>query len=158
MPKITRVSHYWFFGYGTEVNPAVAQSMGLEIHQAMRATLRDHELVFSKPSPMRPGEGLVDLLYTPNAVVEGMLYEVADDGLSVLDRHFMVGRMEYRRKAMAILAEDGDMVSAAIYVGTRTQSGLRPSGAYMSDLIAGAEAQGFPEWYVEKLKSVEVLE
>jgi len=158
MPKVLQVSHYWFFGYGPEINERIVDEMGLEVFQSFKAFLRDYRLVFSCPSPLRPKVGTPDLVASSGCAVEGMLYEIDDGGLSVLDSRFGVGRMIYRRKSIDVIAEDGCMVSAAVYVATRNQVGLLPSKKDLDALVEGAGNRGFSRAYVEELASMDAWE
>jgi len=158
MPKVRHVSHYWFFGYGPEINERVVKEMGLEVFQCLKAFLRDHHLLFSCPCPLRPRVGTPDLVASSGYLVEGMLYEVDDRGLSMLDSHFGVGSMTYRRKSISVVAEDGRMVSAAVYVATRNQAGLLPAKEDLDALVEGARKRGFSKSYVEELTAMDAWE
>ena len=86
------------------------------------------------------------------------LYEIDDNGLGILDEHFMVGFMEYRRKSTQVMVEDGDVATAAIYVGNKRLSGLRPSRQHLDQLIAGATSRGLSAEYIAFLEKIESLE
>jgi len=158
MPKAHHISHYWYFGYGSEINEHILIEMDLAVHQAMKAFLSDYRLVFTNPSPTRPGGGMPDLLYSTGSIVEGMLYEVDDQGISILDAYYRVGHMIYRRKSIEVVAEDGMTLPAAVYVGCRSQVGLLPLRSDWVAMVEGAKKRGMSSSYIQELTAFQCVE
>ena len=131
MPKVLQVSHYWFFGYGPEINERIVDEMGLEVFQSFKAFLRDYRLVFSCPSPLRPKVGTPDLVASSGCAVEGMLYEIDDEGLSVFcaDRCLVVSVFFSGTQALEF---HGSLTLICIYLADPEESACRiekPPGA-----------------------------
>jgi gamma-glutamylcyclotransferase (GGCT)/AIG2-like uncharacterized protein YtfP len=160
----------YYFAYGSNMDSSrlwgrVERGRGQDYAQAVRkaanpqrAILRDYRLSFSKPAARDPTrEGYADILPEPKAKVEGVVYEVPQQVLDILDVCERVP-LDYKEIDVTVaVPSSASQVQAVTYKGVKQTEGLRPSTQYMQHLIAGAIEHHLEAAWVEMLRSVETL-
>jgi len=145
-----------YFAYGSNMSARRMQERGVRFSSRRHATLDGFKLVFNKASS-NPGEGHANIVREEGSVVEGVLYEVDEEGLRRLDECEGYPR-HYDRVVVPVRLDDGRVVEAFTYVAQpdATKDGLRPSRRYLSLLLDGCDV--LPRSYRERLARTETLD
>jgi gamma-glutamylcyclotransferase (GGCT)/AIG2-like uncharacterized protein YtfP len=116
------------------------------------ATLKDNRIAFNKESK-KDGTGKTNILPTQHEDVLGVIYEMSEEQLKILDG--IEGG--YMRIPMPVQFE-GKITEVQTYVASpnRINNDLLPTADYLQKLIDGAKDHGFPQTYQDHLKSFEV--
>ncbi len=106
-------------------------------------------LVFDKIARTPPGAGAGNIIATPGGVVYGILNEMPDAGLAVLDVWEGVARGHYERRLLPVVCTDtGATVEAVAYVALKVGKGLKPTREYLGHFLAGGDLlpTDYREW------------
>jgi hypothetical protein len=157
----------WYFAYGSNLNArAVSEWCRHFGHRAPNlksgrsAVLDNYRLGFSIYSEYWGG-GIADIVYDPGKYVSGVLFDLSESDLSVLDlkvqRKVEAGKELgiYRRieTKVAPLGK-GEPVQAVSYQGTSGERyHIPPTQHYMDLLIQGAYAYGLSMMWISYLQS-----
>ena len=129
----------WYFAYGSNMNPARMQARGLMVLEALAGHLPNYRLCFNKRAADRaPGRAYANIQHARDALVEGVLYRLADaDEIAKLD-HFEGTPVYYSRECLPIVTAQG-VQAAWVYVANPAfrEEGLLPSADYLAHLLAG---------------------
>lgn len=158
----------WYFAYGSNLNSkAVAEWCRHYGHRApvlkpgKPAVLDNYRLCFPIYSEYWGG-GIADIVYDPGKYVPGVLFDLSDADLKVLDQK--VGRKcdsagretgTYKRIEVKVapLAR-GEKVAAFTYQGTNVDRfHIPPTQHYMDLLVQGAYGFGLSIMWISYLKS-----
>ena len=130
---------FYYFAYGSNMNPARMQARGLVFSAAESARLPGYRLAFNKRSHCTPGVAYANVVHSSYGVVEGVLYALANlDALNIMDG-FEGTPVRYSRECMTVQTATGAK-SAWIYVANPAyvEAGLLPESNYLNHLLAGA--------------------
>ncbi len=111
-----------------------------------RARLLDKRMVCNKKS--KDSSGKANLIDSPGNVVWGVLYEIDSAELGNLDK----AERSYKRKALQVLNEQGDTISAEVYISTKITTDPTPYDWYKNLILQGAQEHQLPGDYVEYLQ------
>lgn len=133
------------FAYGSNLNLADFNSW-CEKHGKpenllkfkMTGLLPDHELAFSYRSESRNG-GVLDVRPCKGQVVQGVLFEVGEEGLQALDQKEGVGIHCYERIPVQVIDSRGNIIDAITYrvCKNKTRDYVKPSREYLKIVRAG---------------------
>ncbi len=156
-----------YFAYGSNLDPAqmVERCPGHRVVGV--ATLFDHRLQFRGHSEDWGG-AVATLVPSHGSAVWGMIYDLSEENLEVLDRYegFRAPgdqHNQYERVWVTVeLVRPLDdsvprRVRAQTYLGRHGEAGV-PSRRYLETILAGARARGLPEDYVERLDATATAE
>jgi gamma-glutamylcyclotransferase (GGCT)/AIG2-like uncharacterized protein YtfP len=115
------------------------------------ARLPDYELAFVWDSPGWGG-GVATVIPASGREVWGVLWDLTDEHIEILDRYEGVAIGAYARAHMDV-ETDGGVVHGLIYLATDTRQ-KKPSGRYVDALVRGARAFSLPAHYVEQLRAM----
>ncbi|NIQ16681.1 MAG: hypothetical protein GTO02_20540 [Candidatus Dadabacteria bacterium] len=112
------------------------KSRGVLFYLKKKAYIREFSFKFNKISHDNPGEGYANIVYSENSIVEGLLYEISEDGLYKLDK-YENHPIEYRRELVKVQIHNKSVKSAHVYVANDeyTRDDLLPSSMYISHLL-----------------------
>jgi hypothetical protein len=155
-----------YFAYGSNLNPDQMRVRAPGHQVVGMAVLREHRLAFPLYSNDWGG-GVASIQPLHGGTVWGMLYEVSEEDLAVLDRYegFRAAGDQhnlYDRLNMTVdvtRPDDGSVprrVRAALYVA-RPSNPSPPSRRYLDTILAGARHHHLPEEYVTALANHPVL-
>lgn len=123
------------------------------------AVLEGYRLVFDKPNLKNPKEGLPNLREEDGAEAFGVVFEVPEKQLAMLDGFF--GGYEQRKLRAGVLPADegGETtgVTATAWVARRTGRDLLPAYEAIEATLAGMEENGAPARFSEALTDMETL-
>lgn len=142
-----------YFAYGSNMS---SQRIGRRINSArklVQARLDAHRLVFHKVS--LDGSGKCDIHATELSedYVLGVVYEISAEDKLILDGYEGVGS-GYEVKQVCVTDQDGQKLECFAYYATHIDSAFRPYHWYKEHVLRGAEQQGFPVDYLEKIQSI----
>ncbi|SFK18851.1 AIG2-like family protein [Methylocapsa palsarum] len=95
--------------------------------------------------------GYASIARDANAVVHGVLYQLALSDMGPLDRYEEVHNGLYAKITQPVFREKGGPVRALIYVGRESRAG-RPAKGYLEAVAAAARAANLPPPYIEFLE------
>ncbi|RZA25508.1 MAG: hypothetical protein EOP10_06635 [Proteobacteria bacterium] len=148
---------FYYFGYGSNMNPLALKAKGVDPLSAEPAILSGWQLTFNVPDFFLIEGGTGNIVPSAKDDVHGMLYSCREEAAEILDRLEAVG-VNYKRTKVAVTSYSGQMVSAHVYVGLsdKIEQGYQPSRRYLNILVRGAEISGISPSYVKRLRALEV--
>lgn len=132
------MSSQFYFAYGSNMNPARMQARELHFRSAHRAHLPGYELCFNKQSHSRPEVAYANIRPASGAVVEGVLYQLADT-TAVAGMDVYEGTpVRYSRECVHVWC-DNRPVPAWVYMANPAyiNNSLLPEERYLAHLLAG---------------------
>ncbi|MFQ5882659.1 MAG: gamma-glutamylcyclotransferase family protein [Candidatus Methylomirabilales bacterium] len=144
-----------YFAYGSNMERVWFKKRCPGAKFASAAKLQDCDITFARSSAMWGG-GTADLKPAPGRVVEGVLWEIAEQDLKILDQYEGVPS-DYVRKTVTVETKDGKKVQACAYFVTHPGGYRPPSKRYMRLLLQGAEEHGLSDEYVMRLEAIKTV-
>jgi cation transport regulator ChaC len=146
-----------YFAYGSNMDPDRMRVRGVNFLKREHAILEGWRLEFNKVSSRNSKEGYANIVRDENGIVEGVLYDIADSDLKILDRYEGYPS-HYERIKVVVRMDDGEMVEAITYVAKpdKVREGLKPSKEYLNHLLKGCDL--LSEEYCRKLRKLETLD
>jgi cation transport regulator ChaC len=120
------------------------------------ASLRNYDLRFHKVG--RDGTGKCDSYATGNSedVVWGVVFEINKAEKHVLDEKESLG-YGYDEKVVELTTSSGETMTAFTYCAILIDPQLKPFRWYTHHVLTGAEENGLPGEYIEKILQVESI-
>ena len=146
-----------YFAYGSNMDPDRMRERGVNFLKREHAILEGWRLEFNKVSSRNPEEGYANIVKDENSVVEGILYEIDDLDLKILDRYEGYPS-HYERIKVVVRMDNGENVEAVTYIAKpdKVKDGLKPSREYLNHLLKGCDL--LSEEYCRKLRKWETLD
>jgi cation transport regulator ChaC len=141
-----------YFAYGSNCNPAVMEKKGVQFTSRQHALLPGYRLLFNKKAlrqRLPPDVGFANVNEDPDGTVEGVLYDIVDDHLALLDESERYPD-HYTRIEITVQTKDA-MVPCTTYQACpdKIADGLKPSRNYLNHILS---AKDFLSWqYFEAL-------
>lgn len=144
----------YYFAYGSNLLFARLHARTPSIMNMGIGYLPSHRLSFDKPG--RDGSGKCGIEAVEGAeFIFGVLYEMDRAEKPLLDEIEGSGH-DYVDKPVVVNSGDGP-VNAFTYYPTRLDQSLKPYDWYKAFVLEGAIENGFPEHYIEYIRSVECM-
>jgi len=136
-----------YFAYGSNCNPAIMRRKVVEFKDRKMAVLADYQIRFNKKAlreRVPPGIGFANINVQPGAKVEGVLYEIVEEHLDLLDDSERYPD-HYTRIEVEVELDDGRREACFAYQAQpdKVAEGLRPSRNYLNHILA---AKDFLSW------------
>ena len=148
----------FYFAYGSNMNLDQMRERRVSYENSRRALLRDYKLGFTKTSK-RYNAGVADIVESKGNFVEGVLYEVTEEGMANLDKFEGIEQNVYKRVKVVVQLESGEKLEAITYkVVSAEEPFIPPSKEYMDKIIKGAETHRLSKNYIQKLKAIPLKE
>jgi gamma-glutamylcyclotransferase (GGCT)/AIG2-like uncharacterized protein YtfP len=153
----------FYFAYGSNLDWAQMRGRCPSAKFVAIAELRKHRLKFTRKSDRR-GYGVSDVFADDTKSVWGVVYDVAETDIGLLDKDegYRPGRdraaNSYVREQRHVL-RDGDEehpLLVWLYVGNPQPNPPLPNADYKTLLVEGADYWHLPNEYIEELKQIEV--
>lgn len=143
---------FLYFAYGSNMLPRRLRLRAPSAVFVATGTVHGHMLVFDKVSV--DGSSKCNIRRSSSRVdrVHGVLFEIDAGDRPALDRAEELGR-GYREEIVRVSTDSGAR-QALTYVALVTDPERAPYDWYKAFVVAGAEANGLPEAYVERLRRV----
>jgi gamma-glutamylcyclotransferase len=146
-----------YFAYGSNMHSARMNERKIEASERVQANLCGFRPEFNKLAKRNPKEGYANIIRDEKGLVEGILYDIPDSCIKILDR-FEGYPDDYERIRVLVQKVDGKRVEAITYIAQpdKIRDGLKPTKAYLAHLLA---AQKFLSTsYYEALLTRETLD
>ncbi len=146
-----------YFAYGSNMDQKRMRDRGVEFTSRERAILKGWRLVFNKVANRNPKEGYANIVEDKDGVVEGILYEISEEGMGRLDD--CEGHPDhYYREKVTVILDNGEEVKAITYIAQpkMERGGLKPTREYLNHLLAGCDL--LSGGYCEMLKKWKTLD
>jgi gamma-glutamylcyclotransferase len=140
----------WYFAYGSNLNRTQFRSRAGQVLEEINGELKNYELVFNHK--VRGGTASANIKQVPGKSIHGVLYRIPESAFRTLDR-FEGVPMHYRRIEVRVTAADGREINTQVYIATKIEGGLRPSGHYLQSIVEGATQAGLPGEYIEQVRA-----
>lgn len=137
-----------YFAYGSNMNTKRIRSRVPLATVIGRARLLDKRMVCNKKG--EDGSGKANLVDSPGDLVWGVLYEVDLAKLDKLDQ----AEGGYQRTKLQVWTEQGNPVTAEVYVSKKLAADPMPYDWYKKLIIAGAREHQLPRDYLEYLEQL----
>jgi len=145
-----------YFAYGSNLDSKRMIERGVVFTSRQFGILKDYKLVFNKKSSKNNfKEGYANVVKSKGSIVEGGIYEITEESISLLDKYEGYPT-HYSREYIDIEASDRT-IRCIVYVATseKLQEGLKPSKEYFSKILEGKDL--FTEEYFNNLNKTELL-
>jgi hypothetical protein len=119
------------------------------------ARTEDYALSFNKPNMKDQNEGFANLVEASGETLYGVVFELEDKQAETLDGYFG----GYQKKTIKVhLRKTNEITEASTYIARRIKPGLKPSAAMLTAAVQGAEENGLPKDFVEKIKGFQAID
>ena len=141
-----------YFAYGSNMNPRRLLRRVQFEGKPEKAVLNGFRLRFNKIDYSTVGAGYANITRKSDGIVEGVLFDVPDEFMPVLDVYEGVP-FHYIRKPMTVQTESGSE-RAEVYVAVKRATGfkLRPKKQYWFHLAVGAKIFLSEDYYKQILR------
>ena len=145
-----------YFAFGSNLDPAQLADREVEFQRPRHAILHDWKLVFNKVATLNavPGEGRANIVPARRRIVEGVVFDVTDDGLANLDWYEGAASGHYKRTTIQVELPDTGAAEAETYIAKRIRPGLKPSPWYVRRIVTGARYFHLSEAYITALEGL----
>ena len=116
------------------------------------AILENYRLDFTKYSPTRDG-GVADIVYSTNDIVYGVVFDVSEDDVYILDKKEGHDYFYKRCRIKVKLLNEEIFDDVITYEVVDKEDFISPTRDYIDIIINGATDFGLPENWINKLKS-----
>lgn len=118
------------------MNPDRMKERGANFSSVRSALLKDYQLKFNKMSKEKEGEGFANIVSSPGSVVEGVLYELEEEHLLILDKYENCP-VSYRREIIEVVYENPRLLKAITYIANsdHISENLLPTHLYLGHLL-----------------------
>ena len=148
----------FYFAYGSNMNLDQMRERRVSYENSRRALLRDYKLGFTKTSK-RYNAGVADIVESKGNFVEGVLYEVTEEGMANLDKFEGIEQNVYKRVKVVVQLESGEELETITYkIINEDKPFIPPAKEYMDKIIKGAETHRLSKNYIQKLKAIPLKE
>lgn len=131
-----------YFAYGSNCNPAVLEKKGVHFTTRERATLSGYRLLFNKKSlreSLPENIGFANINEDPEGSVEGILYDIVDEHLPLLDASERYPE-HYGRVEVTVTSDSGETVCCAYKAQPdKVAEGLVPSRNYLNHILSARD-------------------
>jgi len=140
-----------YFAYGSNMAEALMMEHCPGHRLLGTACLRGHRLMFNRRS-IRTGSGVADVVPADGEDVWGVLYELEDEELEVLD---LKEGHDWAYVRVQLEVEHGGVREPALtyVVKEKEPAEVEPSQEYLAGILAAARMRGLPAAYIERLAS-----
>ncbi|KAA0702597.1 Gamma-glutamylcyclotransferase [Triplophysa tibetana] len=149
-------SAFLYFAYGSNLLKERLQLKNPSASVYCVAKLKDYKLVFGNPrgqESQRWHGGVATIEHSPGDEVWGVVWRMNISDLESLDRQESVKRGTYSPMEASVSTSDQDFNCRSYIMNSCVHA--PPSPQYLQVIVMGAEQNGLPEDYQEKLRSIE---
>lgn len=158
----------YYFAYGSNMKRNVMSD--ISVHSEEPAVLQNYKLIFDKVGLKRGTitgviepilgvnrqnikkvAGFANIVKEKGQNVFGVLYEIDESNLDLLDKKEGVPTHYRREKVVATKLSDKKDIEAITYVATLV---LRPQKKYLAVIIEGAREHNLPNSYIKQLEEL----
>ena len=147
----------WYFAYGSNMDKERMEERGVNFNERKYGFINGWRLAFNKVVSENSNKGYANIEKDDNGIVEGILYQIEEDGLEILDNKEGVPN-HYIKEKLEVWLENEEKVLAYVYIANKdkVKDGLKPSKEYLSHLLKGCDL--LSEEYCDKIKDIKTAE
>lgn len=130
-----------YFSYGSNMSQNRMEVRGLTPTYKQVAYLDGYEFIINKRSYKNPGIGYANVKENKGSVVEGILYDIRDSDILLLDR-FEGAPKHYDRKILNLRLSNGEIVEGVVYIanfGWTSPRRLKTTPEYKNFILEGKD-------------------
>ncbi len=130
-----------YFAYGSNLSESRMIKRGLRPTGKQLAFLDNYKFIINKRSYKNPKVGYANVIPTQDSVVEGILYEVKDSEIVLLDR-FEGAPKHYYREVLNLRLSDGSTIEGVVYIanfGWTSPNTLKTTTEYKNFILEGKD-------------------
>jgi len=143
-----------YFAYGSNLSLKQIVKRCQTSKPYTNAKLLDHALVFHMFSETVDG-GAAGLETCEESIVEGVVYEMSDDDLLLMDGFESVDVGCYTRKKITVICPDGTELECWTYFSNgQIGADYPPSSQYLGRILTGAKEHALSPAYIQKLEDL----
>ena len=140
-----------YFAYGSNMSAArMKQRLGWEAPRRA-ATLKDFQLVFDQAGFNDPSWSPANIRSEQGGLVEGMVYEVEEKDLKILDGY----EKYYQRLEVKVMAAQEEKFDAVTYFSKKSCGEKPPTQEYLNFLLEGKSF--LSREYFDELSRIQVI-
>ena len=140
-----------YFAYGSNMSAArMKQRLGWEAPRRA-AILRDFQLVFDQAGFNDPSWSPANIRSERGGLVEGMVYEVEEKDLKILDGY----EKYYQRLEVKVMAAQEEKLDAVTYLSKKSRGEKPPTQEYLNFLLEGKSF--LSREYFDELSRIQVI-
>ena len=140
-----------YFAYGSNMSAArMKQRLGWEAPRRA-ATLKDFQLVFDQAGFNDPSWSPANIRSEKGGLVEGMVYEVEEKDLKILDGY----EKYYQRLEVKVMAAQEKKLDAVTYLSKKSRGEKPPTQEYLNFLLEGKSF--LSREYFDELSRIQVI-
>ena len=145
-----------YFAYGSNMDSDRMKERRIRFSKREHASIVGWKLVFNKLSSRNLEEGYANIEQDINEIVEGILYEIPDSDLKILDKYEGYPT-HYFREQIKVKLDNKDELLASTYIANfdKTKKDLKPTSEYINHLLKGCDL--LSNTYCQKIKMVKTL-
>ncbi|KAK3597572.1 hypothetical protein CHS0354_018166 [Potamilus streckersoni] len=158
---MARPGKFLYFAYGSNLLKERLKMLNPSAEFVTAAKLEDYELEFrsygSDPMECRWKGAPASINQKRGSCVWGCVWELRNEHKETLDWQEGVHANVYNPLEVDVFSQDGQTLHCRTYMLSRSSDvfDARPSPQYLDIIIRGAQQNGLPADYIEKLKSIE---
>jgi gamma-glutamylcyclotransferase (GGCT)/AIG2-like uncharacterized protein YtfP len=141
----------YYFAYGSNMNWPQMQRRCPSARFVCIARLIDYQFGITRHSRLRDC-GTANVIPAPGKEVWGIIYDVNDDELLLLDS-FEDG---YRRETLMVRSDVGEPLTALVYIAELEHNVPLPSAEYKQLIVEGAKHWRVPNAYLATLEAITI--
>lgn len=147
---------YFAYGSNLDVSQVRARCGGEHVRKVGVGYLPNHRITFTQYYAGWGG-GVADIVKSPTDNVWGIIYELSNNALGMLDTYEGYPH-DYTRTKQTILTPGGRVYNAWVYLVKRKDGDfIPPSNRYLDIIKQTAKAAGFPEEYISYLNTIQTV-
>jgi len=139
-----------YFAYGLTMDRERMASVCPNAKTIGTASLSGYTLEFTHPTKGH-GEGITNISLDRYGVVNGVVYDIPNNEIAMLDTHEGVPDL-YKRIAVDVVDVDGRTVRAISHQIVKEVGYVRPARDYIAAIVKAAEKNMFSEGYLSYLR------
>jgi len=131
----------FYFAYGSNMSQNRMEARGLMPSSKQVAYLDNYEFIINKRSYKDPKVGYANINEKKGSVVEGILYNVKESDILLLDR-FEGAPKHYDRKTLNLRLSNGVIVEGVVYIanfGWTSPKQLKTTPEYKNFILEGKD-------------------
>lgn len=145
---------YFAYGSNLDVDQVTARCGGENVRTVDIGYLPDHRLAFTQYYADWGG-GVADVVKSPGNAVWGIIYELSNNALELLDT-FEGYPHDYTRTKHTVMTPGGQGYDAWVYLVKRKDGDfIPPSNRYLDVIKRTAKDARFPEEYIAYLNKIQ---
>lgn len=147
---------YFAYGSNLDVNQVKTRCGGDNVRKVTIGYLPNHRLAFTQYYADWGG-GVADVVMSPGDSVWGIIYELSNNALELLDAYEGYPH-DYTRSKHTIITPEGRVYGAWVYLVERKDGEfIPPSSRYLDVIKQTAKDAGFPKEYIAYLNTIQTV-